>query len=68
VQLLACDHDPPGVGLLQPEQQADRRRLPRARLADERVSGAGGDSERDVVDRRDRAERLGDPMDLDLRR
>jgi hypothetical protein len=68
---LAGDRDVPGVGFLEPQQQPDRRRLARARLADQCVRGAGRHDEGHVVDGRQHLavdrEGLRDGADRDLR-
>ena len=46
------------VGVVEPHDALDQRRLARAVLAEQRVDAAGLDPQRDVVERRQRAEAL----------
>ena len=62
----AVDQDAPAVGVLQAGQQAQHRRLARARRPQQGGHAAGGRVEADVVHRRRRVpgEPLGQPLDL----
>ena len=62
----AVDQDPPGGGGLEARQHAQQRGLAAARSAQQREELALVDVQRDIVDRREIAEFLGDVLNLDI--
>ncbi len=63
--VVAADPGGAPVRVQQPQEDADRGRLAGAVGAQEPEDLALGDAERDVIDRADAAEVLGEPIDLD---
>ena len=60
--LLAVDEQPAAVGAMQPAQHLDERRLARAVIADETETLSLLEMHRDVDERGDSAEALGDVL------
>ena len=64
----ALEPHQPGGRAVDPRQHVERRRLPRAVGADQRVNATALDCEIDPVDRLEAAEMLREPLDLESRR